>query len=93
MMMLESGADDTKALCYFRRQMTRFSKMDVFFHNLNPSPNFEIGSVFRNSKCYMDRFSMPFEKMQSKSDFVKFHFSRFFLNGSPDAGQEKKARP
>ena len=32
---------------------------------------------------------MPFTKMQSKSDFVKFHFSRFF-NGSTDFGQETK---
>ena len=33
---------------------------------------------------------MPFTKMQSKSDFVKFNFSRF-LNGSPDSGQKKKS--
>ena len=90
MMMLESEPNDTEAPRYSRRQVTRVSKMDLFFHNLNPSPNCEIGSVFRNSKSYMDCFSMPFTKMQSKSDFVKFHFSRFF-NVSPDSGQSKKS--
>ena len=75
--MLESGPDEPQAWRYSCCQMTRVSKIEVF-RNLNPSPNCEIGSVFGNSKCYLDRLSMLFTKMQSKSDFLKFHFSRFF---------------
>ena len=75
MMMLESGPDDTEAPRYSRRHMTRVWKIDVF-SQLEPF------AKLRNRI----RFSMPFTKMQSKSDFVKFHFSRFF-NGSPDCGQ------
>ena len=59
MIMHESGPDDTQAPRYSRHQMTHVSKTDVF----SQLPNCEIGSVCRNSKCYMECFSMPFTKM------------------------------
>ena len=88
--MLEFEPAKPRAQRYSYRQMIRVSKIRLF-PNLNPSPNCKIGSGFRNSKCYMDRFSMPFAKMKSKSDFVKLHSCQF-LPGSPDSGLKKKCR-
>ena len=70
----ESGPDEPQARRKPCRQMTRVSKIP----NLNPLPNCEIGSVFRNSKCYMDRFSMPFTKNAIEIGFRENSFLAIF---------------
>ena len=83
--MLSSGTDEPQVRRHHCRQMTRVLKI-LIFSQLEPFAKLRNWIDF--SKCSLDHFSMPFTKMQSKSDFVKFHFSRF-LTGSLDSGHEK----
>ena len=73
-MALGFGPHELQARGNFCRSSPEFQKLP-FFPNLNSSPNGQNGSVLQNSKCHMDRFSMPFTHLQSDSDFVIIHFS------------------